>query len=58
MLDFLQAQRNWVSTEQELSLKGVKTIAFYNVVLHYILMDTFEDLTRPPCSVTAVVQNH
>jgi len=57
MLDFLQDERNWVSMEQELSLKGVKAMTFYDVVLDYILMDAFEDLESPPSSVTAVVQN-
>lgn len=57
MLDFLQDQSNWVSMEQELSLKGVKAMTFYDVVLDYILMDAFEDLESPPSSVTAVVQN-
>ncbi|PSN51935.1 Mitoguardin [Blattella germanica] len=57
MLDFLQDQSNWVSMEQELSLKGVKSMTFYDVVLDYILMDAFDDLESPPASVTAVVQN-
>ncbi|XP_069687516.1 mitoguardin isoform X2 [Periplaneta americana] len=57
MLDFLQEQSNWISMEQELSLKGVKSMTFYDVVLDYILMDAFEDLESPPSSVTAVVQN-
>jgi hypothetical protein len=57
MLDFLQDEHNWVSMEQELSLKGVKAMTFYDVVLDYILMDAFEDLESPPSSVTAVVQN-
>jgi hypothetical protein len=57
MLDFLQDQSNWISMEQELSLKGVKAMTFYDVVLDYILMDAFEDIESPPSSVMAVVQN-
>jgi hypothetical protein len=57
MLEFLQDQSNWISMEQELSLKGVKAMTFYDVVLDYILMDAFEDIESPPSSVTAVVQN-
>jgi hypothetical protein len=57
MLDFLQDQSNWGCMEQELSLKGVKAMTFYDVVLEYILMDAFEDLESPPSSVTAVLQN-
>ncbi|KAB0797467.1 hypothetical protein PPYR_08460 [Photinus pyralis] len=57
MLKFLQTSVNWRDVETELSLKGVKALTFYDVVLDYILMDAFEDLESPPMSVTAVVQN-
>ncbi|XP_049830433.1 mitoguardin [Schistocerca gregaria] len=57
MLEFLHNESNWVEVEQELSLKGVKAMTFYDIVLDYILMDAFEDLDSPPSSVTAVVQN-
>ncbi|XP_067002521.1 mitoguardin [Anabrus simplex] len=57
MLDFLQEKSFWSNLEQELSLKGVKAMTFYDVVMDYILMDAFEDLESPPSSVTAVVQN-
>lgn len=57
MLEFLQDHSNWISIEQELSLKGVKAMTFYDIVLDYILMDAFEDIESPPSSVMAVVQN-
>lgn len=57
MLKFLQESANWRDLEEELGLKGVKALTFYDVVLDYILMDAFEDLESPPSSVTAVVQN-
>jgi hypothetical protein len=57
MLTFLKEQETWKEIETELSLKGVKAMTFYDVVLDYILMDAFEDLEAPPSSVTAVVQN-
>lgn len=57
MLTFLQKTVNWRDVEKELSLKDVKALTFYDVVLDYILMDAFEDLASPPSSVTAVVQN-
>ncbi|KAF5285732.1 hypothetical protein FQR65_LT02260 [Abscondita terminalis] len=57
MLIFLQKTVNWRDLENELSLKGVKALTFYDVVLDYILMDAFEDIASPPSSVTAVVQN-
>ncbi|GLH10188.1 Mitoguardin [Gryllus bimaculatus] len=57
MLDFLQDPDHWLEMEQELSLRGVKAITFYDVVMDYILMDAFDDLESPPMTVTAVVQN-
>lgn len=57
MLKYLQDSQNWRELEEELSLKGVKALTFYDIVLDYILMDAFEDLESPPSSVTAVVQN-
>lgn len=57
MLSFIHEDKIWPEIEKELSLKGVKAMTFYDVVLDYILMDAFEDLESPPSSVTAVVQN-
>lgn len=57
MLNYLQDDLNWRDLEEELSMKGVKALTFYDVVMDYILMDAFEDLDSPPSSVTAVVQN-
>lgn len=57
MLIFLQERGCWQDVELELSIKGVKAMTFYDVVMDYILMDAFEDLDTPPSSVTAVVQN-
>lgn len=57
MLIFLQERGCWEDVELELSIKGVKAMTFYDVVMDYILMDAFEDLETPPSSVTAVVQN-
>nr|CAD7414975.1 unnamed protein product [Timema poppensis] len=57
MLSFLQNEDNWPQMEQELSLKGVKAMTLYDILLDYIIMDAFDDLDMPPSSVTAVVQN-
>lgn len=57
MMQFIDEKDSWKDIEAELSLKGVKALTFYDVVLDYILMDAFDDLDSPPSSVTAVVQN-
>jgi len=35
----------------------VKCFTLYDVVLDWVLMDAFDDLTNPPSSVLSVVQN-
>lgn len=35
----------------------VKNLNFYDVVLDFILMDSFEDLENPPTSIQNVVNN-
>lgn len=57
MMEFLHDDNHWPDIEQELSLKGVKALTFYDIVLDYILMDAFEELDSPPSSLSAVVQN-
>lgn len=42
----------------ELAARGVKNLNFYDVVLDFILMDSFEDLENPPTSIQSVVSNH
>lgn len=57
MMLFVQDPNNWLAIEQELQLRDVKSMTFYDVVLDFIILDAFSDLAGPPASVTAVVQN-
>lgn len=56
MLVFLD-ECDWAVLETELRGRGVVAITFYDVLLDFILLDAFDDLDKPPSSVTAVVQN-
>ncbi|XP_042319997.1 mitoguardin 1 isoform X2 [Sceloporus undulatus] len=58
MITFLEQADHWASTEMELAACGVKHLNFYDVVLDFILMDSFEDLENPPMSIQNVVNNH
>ncbi|KAH0618487.1 hypothetical protein JD844_017743 [Phrynosoma platyrhinos] len=58
MITFLEQTDHWASTEMELAACGVKHLNFYDVVLDFILMDSFEDLENPPMSIQNVVNNH
>lgn len=57
MLCWAKIDTNWIEAESELSMRGVKKLTFYDIVMDYILMDAFEDLDTPPTSVMAVIQN-
>ncbi|KAM7097481.1 mitoguardin 1 isoform 1-T3 [Molossus nigricans] len=57
MIYFLEQTDHWDSTEMELAAKGVKNLNFYDVVLDFILMDSFEDLENPPTSIQNIVNN-
>ncbi|XP_051555174.1 mitoguardin 1-like [Myxocyprinus asiaticus] len=57
MICFLEKADHWENTEIELSSRGVKHLNFYDIVLDFILMDSFEDLENPPISILNVVNN-
>ncbi|XP_071377020.1 mitoguardin 1 [Centroberyx affinis] len=57
MISFLEHTEHWENTEVELATRGVKHLNFYDIVLDFILMDSFEDLENPPISIQNVVNN-
>ncbi|XP_029474754.1 mitoguardin 1 isoform X2 [Rhinatrema bivittatum] len=57
MLYFLEQKDHWDNTKMELFARGVKKLNFYDIVLDFILMDSFEDLENPPFSIQNVVNN-
>ncbi|KAM4604826.1 mitoguardin 1 [Polymixia lowei] len=57
MISFLEHTEHWDNTEVELATRGVKHLNFYDIVLDFILMDSFEDLENPPVSIQNVVNN-
>uniref|UniRef100_A0A1A7YP57 Family with sequence similarity 73, member A n=1 Tax=Iconisemion striatum TaxID=60296 RepID=A0A1A7YP57_9TELE len=57
LICFLEQTEHWEETEVELASRGVKHLNFYDVVLDYILMDSFEDLENPPISIQNVINN-
>ncbi|XP_076828409.1 mitoguardin 1 isoform X2 [Brachyhypopomus gauderio] len=57
MISFLEFSDHWENTEAELATRGVKHINFYDIVLDFVLMDSFEDLENPPISIQNVVNN-
>uniref|UniRef100_A0A3Q2QZ18 Mitoguardin 1 n=1 Tax=Fundulus heteroclitus TaxID=8078 RepID=A0A3Q2QZ18_FUNHE len=57
LIFFLEQSDHWEDTELELASRGVRHLNFYDVVLDFILMDSFEDLENPPISIQNVINN-
>ncbi|KAI9544357.1 Mitoguardin 1 [Dissostichus eleginoides] len=57
MISFVEHTEHWENTEVELATRGVKHLNFYDIVLDFILMDSFEDLENPPVSIQNVINN-
>ncbi|XP_069548653.1 mitoguardin 1 [Brachyistius frenatus] len=57
MISFLEHTEHWENTEVELATRGVRHLNFYDIVLDFILMDSFEDLENPPVSIQNVINN-
>ncbi|MBN3290327.1 MIGA1 protein, partial [Polypterus senegalus] len=57
MMLFLEQTDHWENTKAELAARGVRHLNFYDIVLDFILMDSFEDLENPPISIQNVVNN-
>ena len=48
LLEFLQSEDNIEIMADELKQRNVQVTNFYDIVLDYILIDSFEDLESPP----------
>jgi len=57
MMSYVKDPENLQSMNDELHARGVKMLSFFDVVIDFILFDSFDDLENPPSSVIAVVQN-
>lgn len=57
MLLYTKREETWPVTKMELEGRGVVCMNFFDIVLDFILMDSFEDLEGPPSSVVAVLRN-
>ncbi|VDD86289.1 unnamed protein product [Enterobius vermicularis] len=57
MTNFLNDSNNLELVETELKQRKVAELGFWDVVLDFILIDSFEDLARPPSAVLAVTRN-
>ena len=57
MLEFLTDESSLPIMQEELGMRGVKCINFYDVVIDFVLLDAFEEVEKPPSSIKAILQN-
>uniref|UniRef100_H2YG06 Uncharacterized protein n=1 Tax=Ciona savignyi TaxID=51511 RepID=H2YG06_CIOSA len=57
MMEYVGNPHNWNQINEELKGRKVVQMSFYDVVLDFMIMDSFDDLDRPPSAVTAIMQN-
>lgn len=57
MMRFLADSSNHRIMEEELTGRGVKCINFYDVLIDFILLDSFDEIDKPPSSIKAILQN-
>lgn len=57
LVAYLLDSSHYDQITKELLYKGVVCPTVYDVVIDYVLLDAFDDLSSPPQSVVAVIQN-
>ncbi|CAI4227414.1 unnamed protein product [Auanema sp. JU1783] len=57
IMDFFSDDSNLEQMKDELSSRGVREIGFWDVVLDFVLLDSFEDLKQPPSAIYTVTKN-
>ncbi|XP_071948535.1 mitoguardin-like [Antedon mediterranea] len=57
MIEYVQGADNWREIREELEGRKVKCMSFYDIVLDFFILDSFDDLSDPPSSVTCITQN-
>ncbi|KAI2807660.1 Mitoguardin [Blomia tropicalis] len=56
-LNFITNENNFETIEMELKDRNINSVSFYDIVLDYMIMESFDDLENPPSAVKSVVSN-
>lgn len=57
MVRYVQDRDNWAGIEKELRIRGIPCLSFFDVLLDYMILESFDDLDNPPSAVASVAQN-
>lgn len=55
MITFISDEANFATLNEELASRNIPILSFYDLVLDYIILDSFEDLENPPSTILSVV---
>ncbi|CAI5453628.1 unnamed protein product [Caenorhabditis angaria] len=58
MLNFVSAEQNHDQLKEDIEVRGVTEIGFFDVVVDFIILDSFEDLKSPPSAIYSVTKNY
>ncbi|RWS25845.1 protein FAM73B-like protein [Leptotrombidium deliense] len=56
-LEFVTNTENHSELETEVATRSISCISFYDLVLDYVILDSFDDLENPPSAVLSVANN-
>lgn len=54
MIAFISDEANFATVNEELASRNIPILSFYDLVLDYIILDSFEDLENPPPAIVSV----
>ncbi|XP_039268996.1 mitoguardin 2-like isoform X2 [Styela clava] len=57
LIEYVKDSENWPQIEDELNSRKVVSMTFYDIVLDFIIMDSFDDLDRPPSQLLTILGN-
>ncbi|KAH9414383.1 mitoguardin isoform X2 [Dermatophagoides pteronyssinus] len=56
-LDFVQNEDNLSTIEMEIEPRNIPLVSFYDIVLDYMLLESFDDIENPPSAVKSIISN-
>lgn len=57
LVNYVADERNHEAISNEISLRRIPTLSFYDLVIDYIILESLDDLESPPAVVSSIVSN-
>lgn len=57
MIEYMSDTSNHDAIRKEIALRSIPCLSFYDLVLDYIILDSFDDVENPPSAVSSVANN-